>query len=203
MRFLSWGQQGPQVQSQHPVSALTIVYAIGNVTCGAVISFMSAGRIANDRSRNRPGRQWDSGAGGVGESRHAAQRILAANPKDSFARYGLRHAILRYGRNGSGQRVGAIFHPSARSPELHAGLCMAAQTLGEGRPHPPAKEHLEQGIASARREGNAHAQREMQALLDGWNWTAERRAMQPVLWTTTGRGKRPNNTAPRTCDRRL
>jgi hypothetical protein len=43
---------------------------------------------------------------------------------------------------------------------------MAAQTLARAGRNQEAKSLLAEGIASARRTGNAHAEREMQAMLD-------------------------------------
>jgi hypothetical protein len=43
---------------------------------------------------------------------------------------------------------------------------MAAQTLAKAGRHADAKQRLVDGIACARRTGNQHAQREMQAMLD-------------------------------------
>ncbi len=100
----------------------------------------------------------------VSEKAAMLQQILAANPKDSFARYGL--AMDYAGRNDLNNALEQFSTLLRDHPNYTPGYFMAAQTLVRaGRIH-PAKEHLELGIASARREGNAHAQREMQALLD-------------------------------------
>jgi hypothetical protein len=45
---------------------------------------------------------------------------------------------------------------------------MAAQTLSAAARTEEAKKMLADGIASAQRTGNAHAQSEMEAMLDGW-----------------------------------
>jgi predicted Zn-dependent protease len=101
---------------------------------------------------------------GATEKATMLQQILAANPQDSFARYGL--AMDYAGRNELDSALEQFAMLLRDHPNYTPGYFMAAQTLVRaGRIH-PAKEHLEQGISSAQREGNAHAQREMQALLD-------------------------------------
>jgi predicted Zn-dependent protease len=92
------------------------------------------------------------------------QEILAKNPMDSFARYGL---AMEY--SGTGQTVQALaeFDQLAKDhPDYVPGHFMAAQALaGAGRTD-DAKARLEIGIAAAVRTGNTHAQREMQDLLE-------------------------------------
>ena len=51
-------------------------------------------------------------------------------------------------------------------PDYTAGYFMAAQTLAKAGRGDEAKSRLSEGIASARRTGNQHAQSEMQAMLD-------------------------------------
>ena len=51
-------------------------------------------------------------------------------------------------------------------PDYTAGYFMAAQTLTKAGRNNEAKTRLTQGLASARRTGNQHAQSEMQAMLD-------------------------------------
>ena len=50
-------------------------------------------------------------------------------------------------------------------PEYTAGYFMAAQTLVKAERTDDARKMLDDGIASARRTGNLHAQSEMEALL--------------------------------------
>ena len=50
-------------------------------------------------------------------------------------------------------------------PDYTAGYFMAAQTLVRAERHEEAKTKLADGIASARRTGNLHAQSEMEAML--------------------------------------
>jgi thioredoxin-like negative regulator of GroEL len=54
----------------------------------------------------------------------------------------------------------------ADHPDYTAGYFMAAQTLAKAGRTEEAKSQLTNGIASARRTGNQHAQSEMQAMLD-------------------------------------
>jgi predicted Zn-dependent protease len=90
--------------------------------------------------------------------------ILAQNPKDAFARYGL---AMEYAGRGETEASLAEF---GRLLEEHsdytAGYFMAAQTLVKADRADEAKLRLSQGIACARRIGNQHAQSEMQAMLD-------------------------------------
>ena len=50
-------------------------------------------------------------------------------------------------------------------PDYTAGYFMAAQTLVRAERADDAKQMLQDGIASARRTGNLHAQSEMEAML--------------------------------------
>lgn len=92
------------------------------------------------------------------------QEILSASPTDAFARYGL--AMEYAGReelDASLREFGTLLQDH---PDYTPGYFMAGQTLVRAARIGEAKEHLRLGIASARRTGNAHAEREMQALLD-------------------------------------
>ncbi len=90
--------------------------------------------------------------------------ILAQNPTDAFARYGL---AMEYAGTGHTEAALEQFKTLlAQHPDYTAGYFMAAQTLARaGRPG-EAREQLEQGIASATRTGNQHARNEMQAMFD-------------------------------------
>jgi tetratricopeptide (TPR) repeat protein len=92
------------------------------------------------------------------------QQILEANPKDSFARYGL--AMDYASRNDLEASLGEFATLLRDNPAYTPGYFMAAQTFVRAGRLDDAKHHLEEGIASARHEGNAHAEREMQAMLD-------------------------------------
>ena len=90
--------------------------------------------------------------------------ILAQNPQDAFARYGL---AMEYAGTG---RVDAALEQFAallgHHPDYTPGYFMAAQTLTKAGRIDEAKLRLEQGIASAGRTGNQHASGEMQAMLE-------------------------------------
>jgi len=89
--------------------------------------------------------------------------ILTENPKDAFARYGL---AMEYSNQGDFDRALAEFSILLDGhPEYTAGYFMAAQTLVKAERADEAKKMLQNGIASARRTGNLHAQSEMEALL--------------------------------------
>jgi len=89
--------------------------------------------------------------------------ILTQNPNDAFARYGL---ALEYSNLGDIDQAMREFEQLlAANPDYTPGYFMAAQTLAKGERPEEAKKMLQDGIASARRTGNAHAQSEMEAML--------------------------------------
>lgn len=90
--------------------------------------------------------------------------ILAQDPKNAFARYGL---AMEYAGRGDTEPAMAEFARLLEAhPDYTAGYFMAAQTLAKADRPDEAKAQLTQGIASARRTGNQHALSEMQAMLD-------------------------------------
>lgn len=93
----------------------------------------------------------------------ALNDILTQNPKDSFARYGL---AMEYSRQGDFDRALAEFSILLENhPDYTAGYFMAAQTLVRAERVDDARKMLQEGIATARRTGNLHAQSEMEAML--------------------------------------
>ncbi|MGA7505133.1 MAG: tetratricopeptide repeat protein [Candidatus Sulfotelmatobacter sp.] len=93
----------------------------------------------------------------------ALNEILAQNPNDAFARYGL---AMEYSNHGDLDRSLAEFSLLLKStPDYTAGYFMAAQTLARANRIEEAKRMLTDGIASAQRTGNLHAQSEMEAML--------------------------------------
>jgi cytochrome c-type biogenesis protein CcmH/NrfG len=90
--------------------------------------------------------------------------ILAANPADTFARYGL---ALEYSNAGQVEQAVTEFKTLLeKNPDYTPGYFMAAQTLARASRIDEAKRLLVDGIASARRTGNSHAQSEMTAMLE-------------------------------------
>jgi predicted Zn-dependent protease len=93
----------------------------------------------------------------------ALNEILTQNPKDAFARYGL---AMEYSKQGDFDRALAEFSILLENnPDYTAGYFMSAQTLVRAGRADDAKKMLTDGIASARRTGNLHAQSEMEAML--------------------------------------
>ena len=89
--------------------------------------------------------------------------VLSQNPADAFARYGL---AMEYSKAGEVERALVEFSKLlATHPDYTAGYFMAAQTLAKAEQTEQAKKMLADGIASARRTGNSHAQSEMEAML--------------------------------------
>ena len=90
--------------------------------------------------------------------------ILIANPGDAFARYGL---AMEYANSGQIEPAVAEFKTLLeKNPDYTPGYFMAAQTLEKAGRIDEAKRLLVDGISSARRTGNAHAQAEMTAMLE-------------------------------------
>jgi tetratricopeptide (TPR) repeat protein len=90
--------------------------------------------------------------------------ILSQNPDDAFARYGL---AMEYSKSGDVDRALEEFGKLLSvHPDYSAGYFMAAQALARANRADEAKNMLMDGIASARRTGNSHAQSEMTAMLD-------------------------------------
>ena len=89
-------------------------------------------------------------------------QILAANPNDSFARYGLAMELVAQSRieNGLDEFAKCI----ELNPDYVPAYQMSAQTLAaHGQPE-LAIARLHHGIAAANRTGNQHALAEMEAL---------------------------------------
>ena len=92
------------------------------------------------------------------------QEILAQNPMDSFARYGL---AMEYSGAGQAEQALTEFDQLATDhPDYVPGYFMAAQTLARIGRTDEAKKRLQVGIAAAGRTGNTHAEGEMQEMLD-------------------------------------
>jgi predicted Zn-dependent protease len=89
--------------------------------------------------------------------------ILTNNPNDAFARYGL---AMEFANAAQLESALSEFEKLlAAHPDYTAGYFMAAQTLVKANRVDEAKRMLTDGISSARRTGNNHAQSEMTSML--------------------------------------
>jgi tetratricopeptide (TPR) repeat protein len=89
--------------------------------------------------------------------------VLAGNPSDAFARYGL---AMEYSNSGEIERALEEFgRLLATHPDYTAGYFMAALTLAKVERTEEARKMLVDGIASAKKTGNGHAQSEMEGML--------------------------------------
>lgn len=94
----------------------------------------------------------------------ALTEILEKEPNDAFARYGL---AMEYSKSGDLVRAMEEFGKLLSAhPDYTAGYFMAAQTLASANRVGEARKMLVDGISSAVRTGNSHAQSEMTAMLD-------------------------------------
>ena len=94
----------------------------------------------------------------------ALNEILEQEPNDAFARYGL---AMEYSKSGEIDRAMEEFGKLLSAhPDYTAGYFMAAQTLASANRIEDARKMLVEGISSAVRTGNTHAQSEMTAMLD-------------------------------------
>jgi predicted Zn-dependent protease len=92
------------------------------------------------------------------------KEILALDPKNSFARYGIAMELAN-----RGETVAALAEFDAlltNDPDYTAGYFMSAQTLSNSGRTAEAVERLKAGISCAARSGNSHALSEMQSMLD-------------------------------------
>jgi predicted Zn-dependent protease len=92
------------------------------------------------------------------------KEILALDPKNSFARYGI--AMELASRGDAVAALAEFDQLLADDPNYTAGYFMSAQTLIGAGKRPDAIERLKAGIGCAARAGNTHALNEMQAMLD-------------------------------------
>ena len=92
------------------------------------------------------------------------REILALDPKNSFARYGIAMELVKRGESDAAlEEYSSLL---ANDPDYTAGYFMSAQTLNALGRTAEAIERLRAGIASGARAGNQHAISEMQAMLD-------------------------------------
>jgi predicted Zn-dependent protease len=94
----------------------------------------------------------------------ALTEMLSHDPANAFARYGL---AIEYSNGGQLEQAIAEFQKLiAAHPDYTAGYFMAAQTLAKCDRRNDAVKMLTEGIAVAENKRDAHAQAEMQAMLD-------------------------------------
>ena len=92
------------------------------------------------------------------------KEILAENPSDAFARYGL---AMEYANTGDTATALAEYGKIVESnPEYVPAYQMAGQLMMNLGRDADAREWFNKGIAAARRAGNRHAESEMQGMLD-------------------------------------
>jgi predicted Zn-dependent protease len=90
--------------------------------------------------------------------------ILAQNPDDAFARYGL--AMEHSNQGDTATALDEFQQLTTAHPDYTAGYQMSAQLLIKTGRDDEARQRLEAGVAAARRTGNGLALREMSAMLD-------------------------------------
>ena len=91
-------------------------------------------------------------------------QILADNPDDAFARYGLAMEYVSQGKISEGL---AEFNQCIEiSPDYVPAYQMSAQTMAANGQRELAIARLHNGILCAMRTGNQHARDEMEALRD-------------------------------------
>jgi tetratricopeptide (TPR) repeat protein len=90
--------------------------------------------------------------------------MVAQNPNDSFARYGL---AMEYKNAGDWDGAMGEFRALiAANPDYHAAYFHGGQTLERMGREDEAREMYREGVDAATRAGNAHARSEMQGALD-------------------------------------
>ena len=92
------------------------------------------------------------------------KEILALDPKNIFARYGI--AVELASRGEIDASMTEFNQLLEGDPDYTAGYFMAAQTLSKAGRNDEAIIRLKEGISCAARTGNRHALSEMQAMLD-------------------------------------
>lgn len=92
------------------------------------------------------------------------KEILALDPKNSFARYGIAMELANRGEIEAA--LSEFTTLLGNDPDYTAAYFMSAQTLTNAGRVPEAIERLKAGISCAARAGNSHALSEMQGMLD-------------------------------------
>jgi predicted Zn-dependent protease len=92
------------------------------------------------------------------------KEILALDPRNSFARYGI--AMELVGRGETAAALAEFDTLLKDNPDYTAGYFMSAQALTAAGRTAEAIARLRDGVGCAARSGNSHALSEMQAMLD-------------------------------------
>ena len=92
------------------------------------------------------------------------KEILALDPKNSFARYGIAMELANRGEVDAALKEFDVL--IEQNSDYVAAYFMSAQTLAKVGRNPEAIEKLNAGIGCAARTGNRHALSEMQQMLD-------------------------------------
>lgn len=92
------------------------------------------------------------------------KEILAQNPNDAFARYGLAMELANQGNTEAA--LSEFQQLTSANPDYTAGYQMAAQLLLKAGRNDEARQRLVAGVAAAQRTGNRLALNEMSAMLD-------------------------------------
>jgi predicted Zn-dependent protease len=92
------------------------------------------------------------------------KEILAQNPNDAFARYGLAMELANQGNTEAA--LSEFQQLTTANPDYTAGYQMSAQLLLKTGRNDEARQRLEAGVAAAQRTGNRLALNEMSAMLD-------------------------------------
>ena len=92
------------------------------------------------------------------------KEILAQNPNDTFARYGL--AMEHANQGDTTTALDEFQQLTTAHPDYTAGYQMAAQLLIKAGRDGEARQRLEAGVAAAQRTRNSLALNEMSAMLD-------------------------------------
>jgi predicted Zn-dependent protease len=92
------------------------------------------------------------------------KQLVEEHPSEAFPRYGLAVELANQGMTEEAlQQFAKLIE---QNPGYTAAYQMSAQTLLRGGRNHEARQLLIDGIASAKREGNAKAEGEMQGMLD-------------------------------------
>lgn len=92
------------------------------------------------------------------------KEILALDPKNAFARYGIAMELANRGEVDAALKEFDVL--IEQNPDYTAAYFMSAQTLAKVGRNADAAEKLRAGIGCAARTGNRHALSEMQGMLD-------------------------------------